>query len=144
MRARTFLNFIGVPGGKMRGRKNYKNRGFTLIEMSVVVAIIGALYMAVVPMYGKTIQRTKETALKKNLYVFRETLNNFYKDHERWPETIEILVSQGYIRNIPPDPFTEKSDTWVTVPSEPGKTDVYDIKSGAQGESLDGVPYVEF
>ncbi len=128
----------------MTSLKMRRSYGFTLIEMSVVVAIIGALYMTVVPMYGKTIQRTRETALKKNLYIFRETLNNFYKDHERWPETIESLVSQGYIRNIPLDPFTEEADSWVAVPSEPGKTDVYDIKSGASGVSLDGVPYAEF
>ncbi len=117
---------------------------FTLIEMSVVVAIIGLLYVTVVPMYGRTIQRTRETALKKDLYVFRTTLNDYFKDHERWPESLDTLVAQGYIRSIPPDPFTEKADTWVTVPSQPGNNDVYDVKSGAEGQSLDGINYADF
>lgn len=117
---------------------------FTLIEMSVVIAIIGMLYVTAVPMYGRTIQRTKETALKKDLYVFRNTLNDYFKDHEKWPENLDSLVKQGYIRSIPPDPFTEKSDTWVTVPSQPGNDDVYDVKSGADGQSLDGINYADF
>ena len=121
-----------------------EKRGFTLIEMSVVVAIIGVLYMTIVPIYGKTITRTKETALKKDLYVFRKTLNNYFKDHEKWPETLEALVKEGYIRNIPPDPFTEKTDSWITIPSEPGKSDVYDVKSGSDKTSLDGVRYADF
>ncbi|MDD2999274.1 MAG: prepilin-type N-terminal cleavage/methylation domain-containing protein [Candidatus Riflebacteria bacterium] len=126
---------------KVRGGGRF---GFTLVEMSVVVAIIGVLYVTVVPMYGKTIIRTKETTLKNDLYIFRTTLNNYFKDHEKWPETIESLVSEGYIRAVPPDPFTEKNDTWVTVPSEAGKSDVYDIRSGADGVALDGVRYADF
>lgn len=124
---------------KKPGRK-----GFTLIEMSVVVAIIGVLYATVVPMYGQTILRTKETALKSDLHSFRATLNNYYKDHEKWPETLDALVKEGYIRNIPPDPFTERADTWVVVPSEPGAGDVYDVKSGAEGTGIDGVKYADF
>lgn len=123
---------------------NRKKSAFTLIEMSVVVAIIGVLYMTVVPMYGKTILRTKETALQKDLYDFRAILNNYYKDHERWPANMETLVTEGYLRSIPPDPFTEKNDSWVIVPSEPGISDVYDIKSGAEGTSLSGVSYADF
>ncbi|HNX75429.1 MAG TPA: type II secretion system protein [Candidatus Rifleibacterium sp.] len=123
---------------------NRGRRGFTLVEMSVVVAIIGVLYATVVPIYGKTILRARETALKNSLHTFRTTLNNYYKDHEKWPENLDALVRDGYIRNIPPDPFTEKSDTWVVVPSEAGQNDVYDIKSGAEGQSLDGISYADF
>ncbi|MDD3146725.1 MAG: type II secretion system protein [Candidatus Riflebacteria bacterium] len=125
-------------------KSSLRRTGFTLIEMSVVVAIIGVLYASVVPMYGKTILRARETALKNSLHTFRVTLNNYFKDHEKWPENIDALVKEGYIRNIPPDPFTEKSDTWVTVPSEPDISDVYDIKSGAEGLSLDGIRYADF
>lgn len=123
---------------------NRRKRGFTLVEMSVVVAIIGVLYSTVVPMYGKTILRARETALKSSLHTFRITLNNYYKDHEKWPENLEVLVREGYIRSIPPDPFTERADTWVVVPSEIGAEDVYDIKSGADGIGLDGVKYGDF
>ena len=116
---------------------------FTLIEISVVVAIIGALYLTVVPMYGKTIKKAKETALKKDLYVFRKTIDNYYKDHEKYPESLESLVKEGYLRKLPEDPFTEKNDSWVTVPSDPTVNDVYDIKSGAIGNTIDGKPLGE-
>ncbi len=119
-------------------------KGFTLIEMSVVVAIIGILYMTVVPMYGKTIQKTRETALKKNLYSMRQVLDAYYKDHEKWPDSLATLVENGYIREIPVDPITEKVDTWVKIPSQPGEMDVFDVKSGASGMSLEGKKYSEF
>jgi general secretion pathway protein G len=112
--------------------------------MSVVVAIIGILYSTVVPMYGKTVIRTKETALKQNLYTFRKTLDGYFKDRGRWPESLQALVSEGYLRNIPPDPFTESSETWQTIPSEPGLNNVYDVKSGSDKVSLDGKKYSEF
>lgn len=118
--------------------------GLTLIEMSVVVAIIGILYSTVVPMYGKTVIRTKETALKQNLHTFRKTLDGYYKDRGQWPESLQALVSEGYLRNIPPDPFTESSETWQTIPSEPGLNNVYDVKSGSDKVSLDGKKYSEF
>jgi len=124
--------------------KTISRRAFTLVEMSVVVAIIGILYSTVVPMYGKTILRARETALKNSLHTFRTTLNNYYKDHEKWPESLEALVRDGYIRAIPADPFTEKTDTWKTVSSGPDVADVYDVKSGAEGVSLDGVSYADF
>ena len=118
--------------------------GFTLIELSVVIAVIGILYLSVVPMYGTTVQRAKETALKENLHVMRKTLDNYFKDHEKWPESLEALVREGYLRAVPADPLTNRVDSWVTVSSEPGCGDVYDIKSGAAGNSLDQVPFAEF
>ena len=124
--------------------RTISRRAFTLVEMSVVVAIIGILYSTVVPMYGKTILRARETALKNSLQTFRTTLNNYYKDHEKWPENLDSLVRYDSIRAIPADPFTEKTDTWKTVSSEPGVVDVYDVKSGADGVSLDGVSYADF
>ena len=121
-----------------------KRKGFTLIEMSVVVAIVGILYATVVPMYGKTIQKAKETALQKNLYVFRKTLDAYYKDHEKWPESLNSLVTNGYLRKIPVDPFTEDNKTWVAIPSDDGMENVFDVKSGADGVGLDGKKYSEF
>lgn len=118
-------------------------RGLTLIEMSVVVAIIGILYATVVPMYGKTVIRTKETALKQNLHTFRKTLDGYFKDRNKWPESLQALVDEGYLRSIPPDPFTETADSWQTTPSEPGLTDVYDVKSGSDKVGLDGKKYSE-
>jgi general secretion pathway protein G len=112
--------------------------------MSVVVAIIGILYVTVVPMYGKTIIRTKETALKKDLHVFRITIDSYFKDRGQWPESLETLVTEGYLRKIPEDPFTESDDTWQIIPSQPGLSDVYDVKSGSEKTGLDGKKYSEF
>ena len=121
-----------------------EKKGFTLIEMSVVVAIIGILYHTVVPMYGKTIARTRETALKQNLYVFRTTIDNYYKDHERWPDSLKSLVDEGYLRNIPNCPITDSSKAWLQIPSAPSERDLYDVKSSAPGTSLDGKKFTEF
>ena len=106
--------------------------------MSVVVAVIGILYFTVVPMYGSTIQRAKETTLKENLHVMRKVLDQYYKDHQTWPRDLSVLVQEGYVRAIPIDPITKSAETWVTVPSETGTGDVFDIHSGATGNSLDG------
>lgn len=119
-------------------------RGFTLIEMSVVVAIIGILYFTVAPMYGTTILRTRETALKEDLHVMRKVLDQYYKDRGTWPEGIEALVRDGYIRSIPADPMTGRTDSWKLIPSEDGRNDVFDIQSGAGGESSDGTAYASW
>jgi general secretion pathway protein G len=112
--------------------------------MSVVVAIIGVLYATVVPMYGKTIIKTKETALKQNLHVFRKTIDNYYKDRGKWPEALKTLVDEGYIRSIPEDPITGSPETWQVIPSEPGETNVYDVKSGSDKIGLDGKKYADY
>lgn len=114
---------------------------FTLIEMSVVVAIIGILYMTVVPMYGTTVIRARETALKEDLHVIRKLLDQYYKDHQHWPSDLPALVHDGYLRDLPFDPFTNQKDSWVTIPSDAGQPDVFDVHSGATGKSLDGQPY---
>lgn len=128
----------------MSKKRRKHPQGFTLIEMSVVVAIIGILYCTVVPLYGTTIQRTRETALKQDLFVLRKTVDDYFRDHEEWPKSLQVLVERGYLRAVPVDPMTKKTDTWVVVPSEPGENNLYDVRSGATGDSLDGIPYREF
>jgi len=120
------------------------HHGFTLIELSEVIAVIGIISMSVVPMYGTTIQRAKETALKENLFVMRKVLDQYYKDHEKWPEELGALVREGYLRAIPVDPLTNNAQSWIPVPSEPGGSDIYDVRSGADGASLDSIPFREF
>ncbi|HNW35300.1 MAG TPA: prepilin-type N-terminal cleavage/methylation domain-containing protein [Candidatus Ozemobacteraceae bacterium] len=117
------------------------DRGFTLIEMSVVVAIIGILYFTVAPMYGTTIIRARETALKEDLQVMRKVLDQYFKDRQKWPEDLDGLVRDGYLRVIPADPMTGRSDTWHTIPSDDGHADVFDIRSGAAGQGIDGTSY---
>ena len=119
-------------------------KGFTLIEICAVVIIIGTLVAMVTPAYNKSVVRAKESALKQNLHTFRKLISDYYKDNHKWPNTLNDLVAKGYMRSVPTDPFTEKNDTWVYVPSEDGLNDLYDVKSGAKGESLSALKYSEF
>jgi len=128
----------------MRSMRADRARGFTLIEMSVVVAIIGILYFTVAPMYGSTILKTRETALKEDLHVMRKVLDQYYRDRGAWPDGLDALVQDGYLRSVPADPITGKADSWKTVPSEDGLADVFDVRSGAAGESSDGTAYASW
>lgn len=128
----------------MRCGRTERARGFTLIEMSVVVAIIGILYFTVAPMYGSTILKTRETALKEDLHVMRKVLDQYYRDRGAWPDGLDALVRDGYLRSVPADPITGKTDSWKMVPSEDGLADVFDVRSGAAGESSDGTTYASW
>jgi general secretion pathway protein G len=116
-------------------------RAFTLIEVLAVVIIISILFAASQPLIGDSARKARETVLKNNLRAVRETIARFYKDHERYPEGLKELVDKKYIIAMPVDPVTEKNDTWVTLPSKPGAKDLYDIRSGAEGETIDKVKY---
>jgi general secretion pathway protein G len=121
-----------------------KNKGFTLIELCAVVAIMATLLAMVTPAYNKSVTKAKESALQQNLHTFRKLISDYYKDHEQWPKNLNALVEKGYLRAVPVDPFTQKADTWVSIPSEEGLDDLYDVKSGAEGQSLSGQSYAEF
>src|SRR5262245_48324375 len=116
-------------------------RGFTLIELLVVLAIIGTLLMLAVPRYFGSLDRSKEAVLKENLYQMRDAISKYYADRGRYPESIEALASEKYLRKVPTDPITDSAATWVVVaPEDPQKGGVYDVKSGAQGKAADGTP----
>jgi general secretion pathway protein G len=117
-------------------------RGFTLIELLVVLAIIGVLLALAVPRYFSSVDRSKETVLKENLHQMREAIQQYYADKGKYPEKLETLADEHYLRKVPVDPVTERSDTWVVIPPEdPDKGGVYDVHSGAPGNGEDGVPY---
>ncbi len=116
-------------------------RAFTLIEVLAVVIIIGVLFAASQPLIGDSARKTKESVLKNNLRSVRETVSRFYKDHERYPAGLQELVDKKYIMKLPVDPITEKDDTWTIISSAPGAGDLYDIKSGARGQTLEKVKY---
>lgn len=116
-------------------------RGFTLIEVLAVVIIIGVLFAASQPLIGDSVRKTKESVLKNNLRSIRETVSRFYKDHQRYPAGLQELVDKKYIVCPPFDPVTESNDTWTVIPSAPGVSDLYDIKSGARGQTLEKVKY---
>jgi general secretion pathway protein G len=124
-------------------------RGFTLIELLVVMAIIGILASIGIPMLLSTPIKAKEAALRENLFTFRSCLDQYKADKGRYPESLEVLVSEHYIRKVPIDPFTKSPDTWELVFEEPDSADaasqeapgIIDVKSGAPGTALDGTAY---
>lgn len=125
-----------------------KRRGFTLIELIIVMAILGILAAVAIAQMQKAPMRAREAALRENLFTFRSCLDQYYADKGHYPESLEALVTEKYIRRIPNDPYTKSADSWVVEfdtpdPSE-GATDeppgIIDVKSGSPALGLDGTP----
>jgi general secretion pathway protein G len=111
-----------------------RTKGFTLVELMVVLTIIGLLLSVVVPDYVGRMQRAEEAVLKENLMVMRDALDKHYADAGKYPGSLQDLVVKHYLRSIPPDPFTQSPATWVAVPpADPAKGGVYDVRSPAKG-----------
>lgn len=122
-----------------------RTRGFTLIELLVVLAIIGSLLTLVAPRFFQQIDRGKETVLRENLYALRSSIDQYYSDKGSYPVSLEGLVQERYLRQIPRDPITDRADSWQIVPSaNPQTPGVVDVKSGAAGNALDGSRYGEW
>ena len=122
-----------------------RRRGFTLIELLVVMTIIGVLLTIAVPRYFRTVEHSKETVLKHDLSVMRESIDKYYADIGQYPETLLVLAEKHYIRSIPVDPFTKSAETWVVVPSEdPDHPGVRDMHSGSPNSGFDGTPFVSW
>ena len=120
-------------------------RGFTLIELLVVLAIVSTLLLLVVPRYFSKVDESKEAVLRDNLRVVRDTLDRFYGDQGRYPDTLEELVEKKYLRALPNDPINESSTTWRLLPVPDGyKGAVYDLRSGAPGVGRDGRNYADW
>ena len=125
-------------------RANLRVFGFTLIELLVVMTIVALLVAIAVPRYFGGLERSKETALRQTLAVTRDALDKFYGDNDKFPDTLDALVSKRYLRSLPIDPITESNSTWVTVaPDDPAKGGIKDIRSGAEGVGRDGKPFRE-
>lgn len=124
--------------------------GFTLIELLIVIALISILATMGVVQYRNSVQSAKEATLRTDLFRMRDAIDQYYADKAKYPASLDALVSDGYMRQIPKDPITQSSDTWQTVPAEPepGNTStdpgIYNIKSGAPGTGLDGTSYSEW
>jgi general secretion pathway protein G len=125
-------------------------RGFTIIELMIVMAIVAVLVSIAVPIYQKTIIRSKETVLKQNLFTIRICIDEYTYDKGKAPSSLQDLVTEGYLRQIPTDPMTGNNQTWRVInedasttvnQSEPG---IYDVRSGAEKKSLEGTPYSEW
>ncbi len=130
--------------------KKSASGGFTLVELLVVMAIIATLIAIAAPRYFNHIDRSKEAALKQSLSVMREAIDKFHGDQGRYPADLDELVAKRYLRKVPPDPLTDKTETW-TIDPPPAvdgapelATGAYDVHSGAPGQGSDGAPYIEW
>jgi general secretion pathway protein G len=119
-----------------------RGRGFTLIEMMVVMVIISLLLTIAVPRYLHSLAHSKEAVLKQDLSALRESIDKFYGDTGKFPESLAALVEKRYLRSIPVDPIAKSAEKWVIIlDDEPEDTGVKDVHSGAEGAGQNGVPY---
>ena len=124
--------------------------GFTFVELMVVVSIIVILISIAIPIYQKSIVRTKESVLKNNLFTLRTVIDNYTYDKEKAPQSLQDLVSEGYLRDIPVDPMTGSNQTWKTILEDPTQAvnqdnpGIFDVKSGSDKTSLDGSAYSDW
>jgi general secretion pathway protein G len=125
-------------------------RGFTLIELTIVIAILVVLASIGMAQYRGSLTHAREAVLKEDLFGMRDAIDQYYADKNSYPDSIDTLVSSGYIRAVPKDPITKSDSTWQTVMSEPDPSNptaqpgVYDIKSGADGTALDGSKFSDW
>jgi general secretion pathway protein G len=130
------------------GKKNGRS-GFTLIELMIVMAIVVILIATAIPQYQKSLIRAKESVLKNNLFTIRMMIDEYSYDKQKAPQTLQDLVQEGYLREVPRDPITGNSNwrtimedaTQATSSTEPG---IFDIRSTSDKTSLEGTPYSDW
>jgi general secretion pathway protein G len=127
-----------------------RERGWTLIEMVVVISMIVMLAGLAMAGYRNAVTRTQEAVLKEDLFRMRDAIDQYYADKGHYPQDLQSMVTDGYLRSVPEDPFTRSADTWQVIQAEPdpNKTSelpgIYDVKSGSDRTSLEGKPYSEW
>ena len=120
--------------------------GWTLIELTIVIALISVLAGLAMAGYRTAVTRSREAVLKEDLFRLRDAIDQFYADRQAYPAALEDLVTYGYVRAIPVDPFTNSSATWQVVPAPTDPNDllatgVFDVRSGSDRTALDGSAY---
>jgi len=131
----------------MRKRARSGEQGFTLVELMIVMFVISILLTIAIPAYLQSIKRAKEAVLKEDLHTMRTAIDQYTVDKEKAPQGLDDLVQAGYLKVIPIDPMTNRSDTWMTSESDTlmsineTQGGIDDVKSGAQGLAMDGTSY---
>lgn len=123
-----------------------RRRGFTLIELIVVMAIVALLVSVAAPRYLASLERGRETALRSSLAVMRQAIDQFAADRGRYPISLTELVQARYLRQLPEDPMTHRPDSWLLLPPPPDDLmvgGVWDVRSGAAGRARGGQPYAD-
>ena len=126
------------------------DRGFTMIELLVVVSLIVILATMGMTQYRQSVVHAREATLKEDLFRMRDAIDQYYADKGKYPPTLDALVSDGYVRKLPEDPFTRSSTTWQAIPAEPdpnnptAEAGVFDVKSGSEATAIDGTRYSEW
>ena len=140
----------GKPVNGYARRGMMRLRGFTFVELMVVITIMVILITMAIPIYNRSIVRAKESVLKNNLFTMRTVIDNYSYDKGKAPQSLQDLVTEGYLQKLPVDPMTGNNQTWRTVmedasqsisQSEPG---IFDVHSGSDKMSLDGTAYSEW
>lgn len=124
-----------------------QRRGFTLIELIVVMAIVALLVSIAAPRYLQSLDRARETSLRSSLGVVRQAIDQFAADRGRYPDSLPELVESRYLRQLPEDPLTGQRDSWVLLAPPPDSAVpgvVWDLRSGAAGRGRDGVLYADW
>ncbi len=128
-------------------RGGNSERGFTLVELMIVMAIIMILSAIAVPIFARQVQRAKEAVLREDLHTLRTAIDSYTVDKEKAPQGLDDLVQAGYLKSVPVDPMTSRNDTWMTSESDT-LTDINetqggidDVHSGSQGVASDGTTY---
>ena len=129
---------------------NRRQLGFTLVELMIVMAIVVILIGIAVPYYQKSILRARESVLRSNLFTMRQVIDEYSYDHQKAPQSLSDLVSDGYLRNIPVDPITSSNTTWQVIMEDPNtaasqnEPGIFDVRSGSEKNSLDGTKYSDW
>jgi general secretion pathway protein G len=124
--------------------------GWTLVELLVVISMIAVLATMALVNYRNSVTASKEAVLKTDLFRLRDAIDQYYADKNKYPATLDELVSDKYLRSVPVDPITQSAETWQTIMSEPdplnptAQPGIYDVKSGSDGTALDGTRYSDW
>ncbi len=132
-----------------RDRRIRRETGWTLVELLVVLSLVAVLASMAMSSYSTAVTRSREAVLKEDLFRMRDAIDQYFADRNEYPEGLQSLVTAGYLRTIPDDPFTGFNTSWQSIPAEydpsnPVVPGLFDVRSGAQGLAMDGSAYADW